>query len=371
MKKKILIGFVCLILIVALLQALGIIKPKSKQEEQQVISQITPTPIVTAKPTVEPTEDFVDYDNGYVQCKYNDNILGIKEENENFIIQSKNKPYTQEEIENKTCLGSYVIKSSDKIYNDFNLDKKKFVEKYAKDLVKLSSNQIEKSTVNNYANVNGSLEYVVNTTDNKEYKVKVLYVDKEVILIVCLGINNDKNTNLNEVLKNCYKTISLSSNFETVDGGDDEQNGVVNVPTDKAFEYNNLQKLYLDLDIGLSYKKLLYKCSKLGLFYNLSSSSDADGEMLVKIAMDKEVLPFRYSESGEYLEISFLKKDGKQRIAHIEYYSNKGLIAINNKDFLYNIEEGLYVEDLIKYKDEEKYKKFDTKEEQIQYISSK
>lgn len=130
-------------------------------------------------------------------------------------------------------------------------------------------------------------------------------------------------------------------------------------------ECNALQKAYLDINLGISYDDVITIINKYDLFYDKS-----DDNKVIKIADNKETAKLRYAESGDFIEISLEEEEDKtnNKVKIIEYYANVVLINIKSGTAL-RLEEGLYVdngENLFKGNDE-RYIKFETKEEQIKY----
>lgn len=70
---------------------------------------------------------------------------------------------------------------------------------------------------------------------------------------------------------------------------------------EKVLEYDELQRLYLDLDKSITYDELINKLEGSSLFFSEFKGNSKS----IKIAFREEVTPFRHAESGDYIEVSF------------------------------------------------------------------
>lgn len=137
-----------------------------------------------------------------------------------------------------------------------------------------------------------------------------------------------------------------------------------------SIEYDKLQVLYLQLNVDMSYDEIMGAILNSGLPYKDFGFNNMTGSQLISVAFDEKVLPDRYNDPGDKIEISFHEEDDILVISYIEYLNYiKFITAINNNTAL-NLERGLYMNDHVTVNGQVDYLPANSKEEQISAIIS-
>lgn len=135
-----------------------------------------------------------------------------------------------------------------------------------------------------------------------------------------------------------------------------------------TIEYDALQKLYLILELDMSYNEIIETIKKSELPAKDFGFNNMTQGQLISVAFDEKVLPDKRNEPGDKIEISLKKGDNGLTVACITYSNHAKFIeAINNNSAL-NLENGLYLNDHVTVKGKINYISVKSKEEQVKYI---
>lgn len=137
-----------------------------------------------------------------------------------------------------------------------------------------------------------------------------------------------------------------------------------------TIEYDELQKLYLALELDMSYDEIMEAIKKSELPAKDFGFDNMMQGQLISVAFDEKVLPDKRNEPGDKIEISLKKRENELIVACITYSNyHKFIEAINNNSAL-NLESGLYLNTHVTVKGKIDYITVNSKEEQVKYIAN-
>lgn len=90
------------------------------------------------------------------------------------------------------------------------------------------------------------------------------------------------------------------------------------IPT---IEYDALQSMFITFTLETTEENVMKLISEYGLEYSSEKYNGRPKSIQYKIAYNKEVVPQRYADEGDHIEISFNIDDGT--LLHAEYYNSK------------------------------------------------
>ncbi len=179
----------------------------------------------------------------------------------------------------------------------------------------------------------------------------------------------EENETKSEENKEVKTENVVDNSDETVKQENESEN---NIDINK---YDDLQKLYMNINSDMSFEECLKIVIQSGLPYAIHNFN---GSKEIKVAFEKGVLPDKHADSGDHLEISFEenKEDNSFIFGNIQYFNqNKFITIFEYKDGAYwdfnkGNDAGLYINNYKKTMGtkEEKYIKADSKVEQLKYL---
>lgn len=114
--------------------------------------------------------------------------------------------------------------------------------------------------------------------------------------------------------------ITLSTTFFSV-----EASAVpTESPAESTKEYDDLQKMFLEIDKDITEDELLKLIEEHGVAYTAEDYNGTPKERCYNIAFEEGAALQRYADSGDTLEVSFDKNDGT--ILYAEYFNDEAFM---------------------------------------------
>lgn len=95
-------------------------------------------------------------------------------------------------------------------------------------------------------------------------------------------------------------------------------------PAESTKEYDDLQKMFLEIDKDITEDELLKLIEEHGVAYTAEDYNGTPKERCYNIAFEEGAALPRYADSGDTLEVSFDKNDGT--ILYAEYFNNEAFM---------------------------------------------
>lgn len=95
-------------------------------------------------------------------------------------------------------------------------------------------------------------------------------------------------------------------------------------PAESTKEYDDLQKMFLEIDKDITEDELLKLIEEHGVAYTAEDYNGTPKERCYNIAFEEGAALQRYADSGDTLEVSFDKNDGT--ILYAEYFNNEAFM---------------------------------------------
>ncbi|HGG0416070.1 TPA: hypothetical protein ACJFE8_000820 [Clostridium sporogenes] len=203
----------------------------------------------------------------------------------------------------------------------------------------------------------------------KKFITLIIFISIISFINGCGSNNNNKNNNTSNTTNN---TNSKKNNSTS--------NAVSNTNSTKDIKYDNLQKLYLNINSNMPYSEALEKVKNTNLPYNetIHNTTDGNKSKTITIAFTEGATYEHHADPGDCIDINFeeCKENDTYLFNYIEYYNmKKGITIFEYKkgvywEFMDGKDAGLYINN---HKNtsgnkEEKYIKASSKEEQLKYI---
>lgn len=96
------------------------------------------------------------------------------------------------------------------------------------------------------------------------------------------------------------------------------------LPAESTKEYDDLQKMFLEIDKDITEDELLKLIEEHGVAYTAEDYNGTPKERCYNIAFEEGAALQRYADSGDTLEVSFDKNDGT--ILYAEYFNNEAFM---------------------------------------------
>lgn len=95
-------------------------------------------------------------------------------------------------------------------------------------------------------------------------------------------------------------------------------------PAESTKEYDDLQKMFLEIDKDITEDELLKLIEEHGVAYTAEDYNGTPKERCYNIAFEEGAALQRYADPGDTLEVSFDKNDGT--ILYAEYFNNEAFM---------------------------------------------
>ena len=95
-------------------------------------------------------------------------------------------------------------------------------------------------------------------------------------------------------------------------------------PAESTKEYDDLQKMFLEIDKDITEDELLKLIEEHGVAYTAEDYNGTPKERCYNIAFEEGAALQRYADSGDTLEVSFDKNDGT--ILYAEYFNDEAFM---------------------------------------------
>ena len=95
-------------------------------------------------------------------------------------------------------------------------------------------------------------------------------------------------------------------------------------PAESTKEYDDLQKMFLEIDKDITEDELLKLIEEHGVAYTAEDYNGTPKERCYNIAFEEGAALQRYADSGDTLEVSFDQNDGT--VLYAEYFNNEAFM---------------------------------------------